>query len=87
MNTTFFIIMLLLYLLSRYKDFTTTYYDDPYDIDDISPWFKCQVFSGTFAMISFIVLIISFSIVYLSDKIFFSPEIITIAKYLLYFGK
>ena len=35
----------------------------------------------------FIIMIVTFSILYLSDKITFDPTLIIISKYLLYFGK
>lgn len=99
MITTFFIITLLFYFFSIYKDKATTsnsnpsdivdeypLLKDPSDIANESPWFDYRIYSGILAIVLFIILIIAFSIVYLGIEIS-DPKTIIIAKFLLYFGK
>lgn len=81
MITAFFIVTLISYFFSTYKDHRTIYNPAPFDF-----WFVARCLSCLLAIGAFLGILIFFSIVVLGTEIF-TPKSVIIAKWLLYFGK
>lgn len=77
MITAFFIVTLISYFFSTYKDHRTIHNDF---------WFVARCLSCLLAIGAFLGILIFFSIVVLGTEIF-TPKSVIIAKWLLYFGK